>query len=197
MGFWGTFVVHRGARPLTGFFADLEPLRGAEPAGRPVEGWSVTRVFDSDGELPEDFLTRLRDVTDAPALTARVLDSSAAYVCAAGVDTPPWQVWLQLQYALGYLLAPPPPFDEDGNYLGPDWADPEYEAASAALEERLRADAPGGVEGAGAAVAWAREAGLAPVSAEEVAALLDSENVLAEETFFAFLERLGVTAAKQ
>lgn len=197
MGFWGTFVVHRDPRPLAEVFPELATLAAAGRDTDPTAaGWSVTRTFDADGELPEDFVTRLRDTTQAPAMTARVLDSSAAYVCAAGIDTPPWQVWLHLEGALGYLLDPPAPFDDAGNYLGPDWVDPQYEAACAALRQRLRAEAPGGAEGAAAAVAWARDAGLSPSGAEEVGSVVEGRGPFAEDLFLDLLERLGVIERK-
>jgi hypothetical protein len=194
VGFWGTFVVHRGPRSLAQLFADLKPLSDAEESGGAVDGWAVTRAFDSDGELPEDFVTRLRDATAAPALTVRILDSSAGYVCAAGVTTPSWQAWLCLGAACGYLSTGPSPFDDEGNYLGPDWVDPEHEAANAALKERLLSEAPGGMQGAASAVAWAREAGLTPGSIEAIAAVLDRDDARGDAACAEFLELLGVLA---
>ena len=137
MGFWGTFVVHRGDRALGELLPHVAEFGEAELcAGGAPGGWQVTRVFCSLNELTEGFLTGLRDLTAAPVLAADVLDSDAAFVTALGVQTGPWQTWLNLDAAMGYLVTPPAPFDEDDNYLGDDWVDPEYERGIAALKGR-------------------------------------------------------------
>lgn len=116
---------------------------------------------DSSGQLPGDFLDQLRAATEAPILTGHVLDSSAVQVVATGVSSPSWEVWLQLDSAMGYLLTPSAPFDEDGNLLGADWRDPAYEAEVERTRHEILAEAPGGLPGARSAIAWARDAGLA------------------------------------
>jgi hypothetical protein len=133
-------------------------------------------------------------VARAPVLTGRVLASSAVHVVAAGVSTLSWQVWLQLDSALAYLLVPPAPFDEDGNFLGEDWRDPAYEAEVDQLRREIVAEAPGGLLGAHSAIAWARDAGLVPDTAEALAAILDGRQTFAEERFFELLRLLGLNA---
>jgi hypothetical protein len=122
-------------------------------------------------------------VARAPVLTGRVLASSAVHVVAAGVSTLSWQVWLQLDSALAYLLVPPAPFDEDGNFLGEDWRDPAYEAEVEQTRREMLAEAPGGVLGARSAIAWARDGGLVPDTIEAVAGILDGRQTFAEDQF--------------
>lgn len=193
MGFWGSFVVHRGEQLL----ADLMP--GVEAFGEAAlcydgvaGGWQVTRVFARDHPIPTGLLTDLRTATEAPVLAAYILDSDAAFVDALGQLTPGWQAWLGLDGALAHLVPSPPPFDEDGNYLGDDWSDPDHEREVAAIRERTLAETPGGSAAAAAAVAWAAEAGLEPGTPEEIAALLDGKEVFVEDLFFALLNRLGL-----
>lgn len=95
MGFWGTFVVHRGERLLWKLLPDVSALNDAELCHDRVSGgWQVTRVFAGFDRLPADFLTGLRDMTGAPVLAAEVMDSDAALMKALGRHTPGWQAWL-------------------------------------------------------------------------------------------------------
>jgi len=195
MGFWGTFVVHRGDRALGELLPHVAEFGEAELcAGGAPGGWQVTRVFCSLNELTEGFLTGLRDLTAAPVLAADVLDSDAAFVTALGVHTEPWQTWLNLDAAMGYLRAPPSPFDENDNYLGDDWVDPEYEREIAALKGQILAESPGGEVAAARAVAWALDGGLTPGPAGEVLAALVTDEGFVEDQFFTFIGRLGLPA---
>lgn len=85
------------------------------------------------------------------------------------------------------------PFDEEGNYLGDDWTDPTYEAEVAALRARVLAEAPGGLQGAHAAIAWAVEARLEPDTAETIATVLSANETFAEDQFFQLLDRIGLS----
>ena len=97
MGFWGTFVVHRGDRALGELLPHVAEFGEAELcAGGAPGGWQVTRVFCSLNELTEGFLTGLRDLTAAPVLAADVLDSDAAFVTALGVHTEPWDKFISV-----------------------------------------------------------------------------------------------------
>lgn len=193
MGFWGSFVVHRGEQLLADLMPGVETFGEAELCYDGVAGgWQVTRVFARDHPLPNGLLTDLRAATGAPVLAAYILDSDAAFVNALGQHTPGWQAWLNLDGALGHLAPPPAPFDEDGNYLGDDWRDPDHEREVAVVREQMLADTPGGSAAAAAAVAWAAEAGLEPGSPEDVTALLAGEDVFVEDLFFALLNRLGL-----
>ena len=195
MGFWGTFVVHHGERALGELLPHIAEFGEAELcAGGAPGGWQVTRVFCSLDELTEGFLAGLRDLTAAPVLAADVLDSDAAFVTALGVQTGPWQTWLNLDAAMGYLVTPPAPFDENDNYLGDDWVDPEYEREIAALKERILAESPGGEVAAARAIAWALDGGLDPGAADEVVAALGSDEGFVEDQFFALIGRLGLPA---
>jgi hypothetical protein len=113
-------------------------------------------------------------------------------VHAVGVRTPFWDTWLEIDGAIGHVLVPPSPFDEDDNYLGDDWVDPEYEQEAAATKERMLAETFTGAAAASAAIAWAVEAGLTPAPAAEVEAALAEEEQFVEEQFFTVLNLLGL-----
>jgi hypothetical protein len=96
--------------------------------------------------------------------------------------------------AMGCLLTPPAPFDDDGSFLGEDWRDPAYEAEVDQLRREIVAEAPGGLLGAHSAIAWARDAGLVPDTAEALAAILDGRQTFAEERCFELLRLLGLNS---
>jgi hypothetical protein len=191
VGFWGTFVMHRGEQLLWELLPEISELGDAELLHDGVGGWQVTRVYASLDSLPVDFLAKVRERTTAPVLAADVLDSDAAFVTALGRQTPGWQGWLQLDRALGHLVPPPSPFDEDGNHLGDDRRSPDHEREVAAVKARILGETPGGLAAATAAVQWATEAGLQPGSRNEVREALTSEALLVEDVFFDLLNRLG------
>jgi hypothetical protein len=113
-------------------------------------------------------------------------------VHATGSSTPFWDAWLDIDRAVAYTVLPPSPFDEDGNFLGSDWVDPEHEAEVAATRRDMLARTSSGAAAANAAVAWAREAGLSPAPVAEVEAVLAAGETFAEEQLFA---RLGVVGS--
>ncbi|MDI6105935.1 hypothetical protein QLQ12_45935 [Actinoplanes sp. NEAU-A12] len=174
---------------------EVSELQDSDPECSQLSGgWQLTRIWASASDLPDTFLTDLRDATGAPVLAADILDSSAAYVDAVGVGTPFWDTWLNIDSAVGYTAPGPSPFDEDGNYLGDGWVDPEYEAEATAIKERMLAETLSGTAAATAAVAWALEAGLSPAPVAEVEAALTATEVFVEDQFFAVLNRLGIDA---
>jgi hypothetical protein len=195
MGFWGTYVVLCSDEPPAQLLPAIAALKDAVPSNGPWnEGWQVWVVRDSSGSLPEDLLEQLHAVTEAPVLLGRVLDSDAVHVVATGATARVWQAWLQLDGAMGFLLPPPAPFDEDDNYLGDDWSDPNYEAQVERTRREILAQAPGGVAGASTAVVWARDAGLVPGTIEAVAGVLDGRETFAEDLFFELLKRVGLSS---
>ena len=193
MGFCGSYVIHRGESLVWDLLPEVPALRDGDLEYDQVAGgWQVTRIWASSADLPDTFLTDLRDATEAPVLAADILDSSAAYVHAVGVRTPFWDTWLNIDSAVGYSVLAESPFDKDGNYLGADWVDPQSDPTAAAAKRDMRAETRSGAGAATAAVAWAREAGLSPASAAEVEAALAATETFAEDQFFAVLNRLGV-----
>ncbi|GIE76706.1 hypothetical protein Aph02nite_26560 [Actinoplanes philippinensis] len=193
MGFWGSIVVHRGRALARELLPEIPELRDAELEHDQVSGgWQVTRIRATIDDLPDTFLTGLRDATKAPVLAASVLDSSAAYLAAVGVETPFWDTWLNIDSAVGYTVLPSSPFDEDGNYLGAGWVDPEYEAEVAATRQSMLNETLHGTPAASAAVAWAREAGLDPAPIPEVEAALATTETFVEEQLFALIGLLGI-----
>ncbi|MER7279311.1 hypothetical protein ABT369_33215 [Dactylosporangium sp. NPDC000244] len=193
MGFWGTYVVLRSDEPPAQVLPAITALQGADSRdGAWSAGWRVWVVRDSAGSLPDDLLEQLHAVTGAPVLLGRVLDSSAVHVVATGTSVRLWEAWLQLKYAMGYLLDPPAPFDDDGNYLGDGWSDPAYEAKVELTRSEILAQAPGGMAGASSAQAWARDAGLVPDAVEAIASVLDGRETFAEDLFLQLLQRLGL-----
>jgi hypothetical protein len=196
MGFWGTYVVLRSDESPAQVLPAITALQGAVVRdGSWDAGWRVWVVRDSAGSLPEDLLEQLHAVIQAPVLLGRVLDSSAVHVVATGPSVRLWEVWLQLESAMGYLLTPPAPFDDDDNYLGDDWRDPAYEAQVEQTRREILTQAPGGEAGARSAEAWARDAGLGPDPIEAIADVLDSRETFAEDLFFQLLHRLGLNPA--
>jgi hypothetical protein len=190
MGFWGSFAVYRSSEPLTTLAAFL-PVE-AEPCIGPWHtGWQVWRVHDREGDFFDQLTEHLSKTTGAPVMLGQVLDSDGVHVRGSGPASGQWQIWLHLDRALGHLCPPPAPFDEDDNYLGDDWTDPDYEEDLTAERQRWAAVAPGGVTGAQRAIDLAVEAGLSPKPAEKVAAIIDGQAVFAEELFFDLLEALG------
>jgi hypothetical protein len=165
MGYSGWLVVHRGDH-----------------------GWSLSRVgYDQ----PPDHLTRLRDDSGAPVLAAEILDSSAAYVEGLGLSSPDWHVWLQLDSAMAYLITPPAPFDDDDNYLGDDWSDPQYEREVADRKAQLLAAQP--PDPAASARAWALDAGLTPHHPDEVRRVLIADrDTFVEDQFRDLLTAVGL-----
>ncbi|HEX8628675.1 MAG TPA: hypothetical protein VF755_10945 [Catenuloplanes sp.] len=193
MGFWGSFVVHRGEALVWDLLPEVPALHDGDLEYDQISGgWQVTRIWLSSGDLPDTFLTDLRDATGAPVLAANILDSSTAYVHAVGVRTPFWDTWLNIDSAVGHSVLPASPFDEDGNYLGDDWEDPHYEAEAAAAKQKMLAETLSGTAAATAAVAWARDAGLSAAPVAAVQAALATTETFVEEQFFAVLNRLGV-----
>jgi hypothetical protein len=118
--------------------------------------------------------------------------SSSAHVVGIGPETGRWEVRLELESALAYIVTPPSPWDDDGNYHDDAAEDPAYLAEVDRARRELLAAAPGGLTGAGQAVAWAREANLAPAPADRIADLLGAEDIFAENLVFSLLELLGV-----
>jgi hypothetical protein len=193
MGFWGTFVVYRGSEPLPALLPSVMAARDADRLDDPcAPQWQIWRVWNSSGQLPDDTLEILGAATGAPVLAGQVMDSDAVHVFGLGDRSGRWTAWLQIDGAIGHLEPAPAPFDEDDNYLGDDWTDPEYELEAAALRERLLVEAPGGQAGARRALEWAAEAGLTSQSAEAVPIVLDDGEVFAEDLFFRLLTALGV-----
>ncbi|HEX5542617.1 MAG TPA: hypothetical protein VFX60_13840 [Micromonospora sp.] len=190
-------MVHRDERLLVELLPDVPAFgEGQLCYDGLASGWQVTRVFANFSDLPTYFLADLREATAAPVLAAEVLDSDAAFVTGLGLRTPPWGAWLQLEGALGHLVPPPAPFDEDGNCLGDDWTDPDYEREVATIREEILAETPGGAVAAQAALAWAREAGLEPRSLEELTAAFNRTGGFVEDVFFALLDRIGFNTDK-
>ncbi|MEU8665028.1 hypothetical protein, partial [Actinoplanes philippinensis] len=113
-------------------------------------------------------------------------------LAAVGVETPFWDTWLNIDSAVGYTVLPPSPFDEDGNYLGAGWVDPEYEAEVAATRQSMLSETLHGTAAASAAVAWAREAGLGPAPVAEVEAALGTTGIFVEEQLFTLFDLLGI-----
>jgi hypothetical protein len=193
MGFKGAYVVYRGDQLLTQLVGGEPDSLDAEACRGPWHGqWQVWRVFGWPEDLPADLLPRLRDAVEAPVLAGEVWDDSAVHVKGLGLLTAPWQVWLKVRGVLGYMLTPPAPFDEHGNYLGDSWTDPEYEREVEQLRLRLLAVAPGGLEGAHKVVNWATEAGLQTASPAEIAETIDREKGVAQDILAELLARLGV-----
>ncbi|GAA4509657.1 hypothetical protein GCM10023191_071100 [Actinoallomurus oryzae] len=193
VGFKGAYVVYRGDQPLTKLVGRGSDLLGAGSCEGPwYSDWQVWRVFGWPEDLPVDLLPELRNATKAPVLAGEFWDDSAVHVKGLGLRTPPWQVWLKLDGVLGYMLTPPAPFDEDDNFLGEDWTDPEYEREVEQLRRRLLAAAPGGLEGAHKAVNWATEAGLQTLSPAEIAETIDRDEDFSQDIFDELLARLGV-----
>jgi hypothetical protein len=191
VGFWGTFAVVRAELDVARMTAltagrhalELEKHRPWQP------GWQVWRVW---GDSTDDLAPKLAAATGAPALAASVMDSSSAHCIGFGPQTGPWEAWLDLESALAYIVTPPSPWDDDGNYLDDAAEDPTYLAKVDSARRELLAAAPGGLAGASQAVAWAREANLAPAPADRIADLLGAEDTFAESLFFNLLELLGV-----
>ena len=194
MGFWGTYVVHRGEASLRDLLPDVPQLADDDAVNgeRAAGGWQVAQVWVPDLDLPGTLITDLRDATGAPVLAADILDSSTAYVHAVGVRTPFWDTWLNIDSAVGYTVLPQSPFDEDGNYLGDDWENPEYPALAAATRQDMLARTLSGAAAAAAAVTWAQEAGLDPAPAPEVEATLAATEVFFEEQLYVLFQRLGL-----
>lgn len=178
------YVVYRDTRS----FEQLCP-GVAESSVCGLGPWQVWRVLETQGQLPETFLTDLRAVTGGPVLAADVWDSDAALVTALPVDGPAWVGWLNVDAAVSHSVQERPPFDEDDNYLGDGWVDPQYPPRAAAERERLLAWAPGSPAGLHA---WALAAGLSPAPAEVLAATINTEETFIEERFFPLLEQLGL-----
>ncbi|MBN1173000.1 MAG: hypothetical protein JXA67_12560 [Micromonosporaceae bacterium] len=198
MGFWGTLVVHRSESLLWELLPEVRQLDDARLChDSGTSRWQVTRVFTTLDGLPVDFIASVRDATAAPVLVADVLDSDAACLTGLGVHTPTWQAWLQLDKALGHLVAPPSPFDADGTYLGDHWRDPDYEQEVSAVRARLLQQIPGQ---AGTvterAMSWAKEAGLQPATLGEVTKAFDAQGPFAEDLFFGVLQQLGLAVTE-
>jgi hypothetical protein len=193
MGFKGIYFVYRSLHP----FAQLvgSELGYFDPevcAGRWHGDWQVWKLFGWPEDFPPDLLLRLRDASGAPVLAGEVWDDSAIQVKGLGLLTPPWQVWLKVRGVLGYMLTPPSPFDEHGNFLGENWSDPEYQREVEQLRRRLLATAPGGPKGAHNAVRWSNEAGLTAASPPEIAEIIDREEGFSQDIFAELLAGLGV-----
>jgi hypothetical protein len=101
-------------------------------------------------------------------------------------------MWLNIDSAVAYTALPSSPYDEDGNYLGERWVDPDYEEKKAATKAEMLAATLSGSVAAAAAVAWAREAGLKPVEAAEVESALTVTGTFVEDQLFTLLNRLGI-----
>ncbi|BCJ55857.1 hypothetical protein Asp14428_73320 [Actinoplanes sp. NBRC 14428] len=187
--------MHRGEALLWELMPDEPGFRHAELVHD--AGWQVTRVGVSSGDLPDTFLTDLRDLTGAPVLAADILDSDAAYVHAVGIDTPFWDTWLEPDGAISHFVLAAAPFDDDDNYLGDDWVDPEWEGRAAEAKRKLLEETLTGAAAASAATAWAVEAGLTPDPIAAVVATLADVRTFAEEQFFALLDRLGIRVSEQ
>lgn len=175
MGYWGYFVVGRGARPL----AELDALAGAADMAlrqSAPDGWQVWEFPGGDGDVGN--MNDLAGQTGAPALFGYVMDSDCVVVEAAAPESGAWTTCLARSAMAGYLGA-----ERDGLTLEDYFLEPRDAA------ER--------------AVAWAAEAGrtasaveLAEVLAAEPAAGAaaggDDSGPVAEKLFFRFLDRLGV-----
>ncbi|SCE77420.1 hypothetical protein GA0074695_1002 [Micromonospora viridifaciens] len=193
MGFWGTLVICRGAVAL----AELPVIRAlgreAEPwAGPWRPGWRGWRIW---GSTPEGLPGELATAGLAPLLTAQVLDSDAALVTGIDPAGGSWAGWLRLEAALGHLVPPPAPFDDEGNWIDVDIEDPAafpaYHEELAETRARLLAAAPGGRATAEGAVAWAAGSGLPAPSVDAVLAVLASERVFVEEQVWELVRLLG------
>lgn len=185
VGFWGFLIVHQGEPLLADLFPEVEAFRQADLDYDRVNGaWQVSRVHAAPPDLPTDLLPRLRDLTGAPVIAADVCDSDGAFVRALGhrVDC---RAWLQLDGALGYLLTPYTINGDDSAYL----------RENADLRTKILAETPGGVVAAAAAIEWAHQAGLTPVSVDELAAVFDGNSVFVEEQFIKLLNGLGLDTA--
>ncbi|GAA3574860.1 hypothetical protein [Streptomyces osmaniensis] len=164
MGYWGYFVVGRGARPL----AELDALAGAEGMALHAEapdGWQVWEYPSGDGEVGN--MNDLARETGAPALFGYVMDSASVVVEAAAPESGAWTTCIARAAMAGYIGA-----SDEGLTLEDYFLEPGDAA------ER--------------AVAWAAEAGH-DVNAESVVDVLTAEaDPLAENLFFRLLDRLGV-----
>ncbi|MEV4660631.1 hypothetical protein AB0J85_01655 [Micromonospora echinofusca] len=182
MGFWGTLIVCPDSVPLP----QVPEVRALDQdvrrwAGSWRTGWQGWRIR---GETPGDLPETLGGAGLVPMLSAEVMASDAAYVTGFGPAGGRWAAWLQFEAALGHYVPPPAPFDDEGEFIEADIDDPEafpdYHRQLAETRQRLLTHAPGGRRAAEAAVAWARDCGLALPSTEAVHAVLTGREVFVE-----------------
>ncbi|WP_338699758.1 hypothetical protein V2W30_24450 [Streptomyces sp. Q6] len=169
MGYWGYYVVARSGRPLK----ELESLAGVRDEMTLLEeradDWQVWECPGGGGEPTPDVgsMNALAAETGAPALFAYVMDSRCAVVEAAAPQSGAWTTCLG-RAAMGQYIGGGELSLED-YFLPPD-------------------------DAAGHAVAWAAEGGLT-VAEQPILDVLGAEaQPSAEELFFRFLDRLGVTS---
>lgn len=205
MGFWGTYIVARSARPLT----ELAVLRtpDCEPCwhGRGDNGWQAVQVKRGpegweSSDLPaawEQTLRELMEQAGSPVLAAVVLDSDGAQLIGYSPGDGRWGGWLMLDRIIGHIdpdawprfdwdddadPGDPPRQEDDETYL------PRYRAA---VERLSSAAGPPGSASARGLLAWASAAGLEPDEAA-VRTALDGTEVFCEDLFLTLLKGLGV-----
>jgi len=201
VGFWGTYIVARAGRPLTGLPALRPSAARANWQWQGPDGWQAVQVdrgpasWDSP-DLPhawDGLLRGLAKQAGNPVLAAVIKHSGGAQLLGCSPVAGRWGGWLMADGITWRSLPDDNPYecwDENGNQHVEDDAD--YERRHQEALDRLYAAAgPPGSAAAPSAVAWAREAGLNPDPAA-VAAALDAEGVFPEDILFQLLAALGI-----
>lgn len=168
MGYWGYYVVARSGHPLK----ELGALDGVRDELMLLEeragGWQVWECSGGRDEQPRDVgsMNALAAETQAPALFAYVMDSRCAVVEAAAPQSGAWTT------CLGRTAM--------AEFIGGD---------ERALEDYFLPPA----DAAERAVAWSAEGGREVPAQPLHDVLRAAAEPSAEELFFRFLDRLGVS----
>lgn len=200
MGYWGTFIVARSSQPVTRL-DELAAVAGQVMGQRAGgDGWQVVQI----GSLPdgwdspsapaawERLLVSVMEQTGHPVLAAVVLDSDGAQLIGYSPGAGRWGGWLMLDRILGHLDPDALPYvdeDENGETVVDEGED--YQRRVREIRDRMyQAGLPGRLA-APLAVRWASEAGYT-AGPEAVEAVLNGDEVFAEDLFFRLLDTLGL-----
>ncbi|GLI02882.1 hypothetical protein Pa4123_81600 [Phytohabitans aurantiacus] len=201
MGFWGTFVVARDARPLPTLAGVRELADHIVWHGAGQDGWQAVQLHRApdDWRPPmtaedgrESLLESLVEQTGQPVLAAVVLDSDGAQLIGYSPRAGRWSSWLSLEAIVDYLDSQySDRLDVDDDEELPEDLDEFWKNRYREACRPLYELAPPSDIAAPHAVAWAAEAGYAP-SVAAVEAALGGGAVLVEDQFFTLLAALGL-----
>ncbi|TDD59052.1 hypothetical protein E1263_16775 [Kribbella antibiotica] len=198
MGFWGMFMVAESAVhprdviPELPAEVEVEQTRLTSAAG----DWSRWRIWTNVGRLSAELGHQVEVIPRSSVILAEFYDSDGARVDFVDWPSTHWTTYLNLDRTLGYIITPYAPFDAEGNELDEaavEAQDAVYQRERDAEYARLHVPA---ATTAPAALAWAEHAGLTPQSTvAELIALLDSNELFAEDAFYDLLKALGLEPA--
>jgi hypothetical protein len=197
MGLTATWAITTEAERFLGVVRGLaspfSPWRVTGDLGEVRPPWTVLEAFVTDFDASSDVLDEWVGGGGSPLLLVGVFDSDGADLGIAG--STPARAFIGLEGYASSLFPGWAPFDDDGNMLEGEALE-ELQAASDAefsrVCEHLRSRSLVTSDAAAALHRWAQDAGVVAAPEVDLAAVLERDDVFAEDSVRHLVDALGL-----